>query len=499
MTGMNRRSFTVGAGAAALLGACGGPPSPEVKPNLLVVLLDDLGQREFPLYNPGFDAAIPVMRRLASQGVWFRNAYATPICAASRVELLTGRYAHRTGVYHNQFWLRGREVYDEHPTFAARLKSQGYATAIAGKWNAGSLPADDPMIGFDETLFWPGYPELAMRGLSFDGPRETANRPSRYWHPAFIENGALAETGPDDFSINVEAAFLERFMRRRIEQDEPFCAFWSSVAPHDAPNVLPLTPDNQGEGGDLESPHRIIRRQARLADILEYFDARLGAMLERLEAWGALESTLIMVLSDNGSALLEKAGRVEVGALVPAIMAGYGVAPRGKSTALTDFSDIAPTLLDFAGAPAPAADAFDGKSLKPFLSGARERHRDWIHSYLYDWRLLRTDDYLLEALGMTGQAIERRLFATGGSIDRADYALVTDDPAHAEALERLTAQLDQMPAIDPGAFDEICRTDNPKCPSRAIGDFLQAETQRDLAERDSRIREYWRDGARLDL
>src|SRR4051812_34007287 len=106
------------------------------KPNVLFILCDDMGYECLNCYG-GTSYKTPNLDTLAASGIRFRNAYATPLCSPSRVELMTGRYGFRTG------WInligRGDDALEyfeptKERTFGHVMKSAGYATALAGKW-----------------------------------------------------------------------------------------------------------------------------------------------------------------------------------------------------------------------------------------------------------------------------------------------------------------------------------------------------------------------------
>src|SRR5689334_20123139 len=133
----------------SLLAGVGGFPVAaqlrRTKPNFIVILMDDLGCRDFGIYGAS-DLKTPNIDRLGESGVVFQNWYSNaPVCAPARAALLTGRYPIRAGVPTNSNPLRSSER-----TIASLLKTAGYATGLVGKWHLGSTPQTDPNAhGFD--------------------------------------------------------------------------------------------------------------------------------------------------------------------------------------------------------------------------------------------------------------------------------------------------------------------------------------------------------------
>src|SRR6476661_92499 len=199
------------AAAAALLALITGHTAfaeapPATRPtNFVVILADDLGAPELGCYGNTAHAT-PHLDRLASEGMRFETAWATPLCSPTRVMLMTGQFASRTGWYSligRPFSPQpGTPLYDlnARTTFADVLKSRGYATGLSGKWQ---LPGEgDNLItgcGFDEYLMW-AYKENLPPGTKYTSGWQNEKRQvtSRYWHPSLMSNGKYLPTKPDD-------------------------------------------------------------------------------------------------------------------------------------------------------------------------------------------------------------------------------------------------------------------------------------------------------------
>ena len=141
-----------------------------VRPNLIVIMADDLSSVHMGLYGDR-EAPTPNLNRLAREGAWFRTCWATPICSPSRAQIMTGRFGTRTGWYHNGMKPKG-PLASKHLTIGEVFRDNGYATAVVGKWQ---VPGTQDEHGFDENYMWLGGHNLCKALLpQFDGPVEKA-------------------------------------------------------------------------------------------------------------------------------------------------------------------------------------------------------------------------------------------------------------------------------------------------------------------------------------
>ena len=151
----------------------------------------------------------------------------------------------------------------------------------------------------------------------------------------------------------------------------------------------------------------------RFTKLIEYMDMLIGKLLAKAEELGIADNTYFIFCGDNGTAVTAKNRGVERGVHVPYVIMGPGVQRRGASDELTDFSDVAPTLLDMVGVAPPSADAFDGRSQMPYLRGEKTKHREWIYGYVGAVQLVRTKTHLLEAVSPMFGCPRGRLYHTG--------------------------------------------------------------------------------------
>jgi len=390
--------FVLGLLALAGVGgasAVGSEETGPMRPNLVVVLMDNIGQDWFGCYGSA-EGATPQIDRLAEGGVRFRHCYVTPLCSTSRHVFLTGRYPFRTGWHiHHDSAIYGGGYFDwnREVTFARALKSAGYATAISGKWQINNL-FDQPDAlekhGFDEHLLFP------------EGPRGHPAHTKRYWDPYVMRDGKRIEAegkfGPDLYTDYL----IDFFGRNR---DRPFLAFYSMVLTHVPVTKTPLNRDEE------------LSDREQLADMVRYADRCVGRLVRALDELGLRDNTIVIVTTDNGtpavyggkvegrvfeaSANTMVEGDMKEGSIdVPMVVNCPALVPGGRvSDALVDSSDLFPTLVDLAGGKCPEGVTVDGKSFAPVLRGHGTSPREWIFSQYADKRVVRNQRYKLRSDG----------------------------------------------------------------------------------------------------
>jgi arylsulfatase A-like enzyme len=423
------------------------PDISAVKPNIILVLLDDVSAKEFTCYG-GQGIKTPTLDRMAREGIVFRTAWSTPLCGPSRALLHTGRYGGRTLYLDNNITPR-RPFWKQHLVLGKMMQSAGYATAMFGKSHFSNDPRAD--LGFDEyciARYWPGY----------DGPPQAASAKGTasmyavqwYWHPGLVADGKGCPTQPDDFGPDLEVERIKSFIGRRKAQ--PFFVYYPMNLPHMTvrSSNTPTSPGARWSYTDV--PERDARGnktgqriKGSLKADLEHVDFLIGQIWSQVVAAGLDQQTILMVAGDNGTAGYGK-GRLtsEVALRVPFIVYGPGrVKPTGSCDALVDFADVFPTLTELAGALVPAGYALDGRSFAPLLQGRPFSGRDWIHSFLGTARWLRDQRWLLDGAG--------NLYDCGTNRDEtAGYREVTAsaEPEALAARSRFEAILKTIPAPD---------------------------------------------------
>ncbi len=385
----------------------------ETTPNVILILADDLGAKELSCYGSQRHQT-PNLDRMAAEGTRFETFYAMPLCTPTRVCLMTGQYG-----FHNGFLGMQNPAFKppadspkadigHHFTHADLMKTRGYVTAQAGKWQlSGKLPTLVQDTGFDEYLMW-AYDHNLPEGVKHPG-KENGGKASRFWHPSLIRNGEYLPTTPEDYGPNMFNDFVIDFAKRN--KTKPFFVYYTSVLTH-GPHLE--TPDANNPGQCWP---------AGFKSNLEYLDHLMGKLLDGLKAEGLDENTYVIFIGDNGTGSDGKGTLTELGARVPCIIRGPSVMRGLLSPAVADLTDIMPTLAEISGAELPKDIPFDGHSLVPVLRGEKKSHRDWIYSHLDDGRVLRDSRWLLE-IDKAGKG--ERFFDCGDSRDGSGYKDVTN-------------------------------------------------------------------------
>lgn len=340
--------------------ACGDASGPR-PPNLIVVLTDDQGYRDWQAENPAIHT--PELARLAAEGMVLEQFHVMPACSPTRAALLTGRHGRRTGVtgLMNHRPDDHRAMSTEEVTIAELLQLSGYRTALVGKWHLSDRPGSVADYGFDEFF---GF----LRGST------------RYVDPAnFYRNATPLGTlrgYSTDLLADEAVAFIER------NRDRPFFLLLAPNAPHEV--VV-----GKDEDLALYPPASQSEEERHFYATITSVDRALGRVRRALERNGLERDTRILVTSDNGPARYPRAkGTLHRWAMqVPFVAWGPGHVPVGRSAPLADVLDLFPTLAEWAGVPPAPGHVRDGSSLADRLAGAapggpsRMLFREWSGSY----------------------------------------------------------------------------------------------------------------------
>lgn len=386
-------------------------PNP-VKPNIILVLSDDVGLSRISCYG-GAPFKTPHLDQLAATGLRFERCYSMPLCGPSRAALLTGKYPFRTGATSNGDSEINPAV---HPTLPLVLQRAGYATCAIGKLGQ-SAPAEDAAapkrLGFDESMLWMG--------------RAT---PDRYWNPRYHRNGEVVQGRPDEYGPDLTHAFLVDFMKRHRER--PFFVYYSAVLSH-GPFVR--TPDSRDDKNVV-------------VDMVAYLDKQMGQLADALDHLRLRDKTIILFTSDNGpqgNPLGTIRGRPMVGSKTelteggvrePLIVNCPGRVPSGKVCPdLTDFTDFFPTVLELAGVKTPEGLKLDGHSIAPQILGQPGRARPWVYAQVGREYFIADHRY--------------KLYGDGKFVDISDSPVAETPAAEPDAKRRLQAALDELRAGQP--------------------------------------------------
>jgi arylsulfatase A-like enzyme len=369
-------------------------PSPaQARPDVVVVLVDDLGWRDLSCYGSTFHET-PRLDRLAAEGVLFTDAYAaSPVCSPSRASLMTGRYPATHGVTD---WIGGHSVgrlldvpYFHHlplseESLASALATAGYRTWHVGKWHLGTRITWPEQHGFEVNL---GGCELGMPPSYFSPygiPNLPDGPPGEYLTDRLTDE-AVRLVGSAD-----ERPFLLNLWHYAVHT--PVQAPADLVAKYERKaQVLGLDRVQAIEDGEPMPGHHLrgerVRRRRLQSDpvyaaMVENLDTNVGRLLDAVERAGRSDRTVVVVTSDNGglstaegsptcnAPLAEGKGWMQDGGIrVPLLVRWPGVTrPGSRCSEPTTTPDLFPTLLAAAGVPLGDRDV-DGVSLEPLLRG----------------------------------------------------------------------------------------------------------------------------------
>ncbi|MBN2312677.1 MAG: sulfatase-like hydrolase/transferase [Sedimentisphaerales bacterium] len=424
------------------------------RPNILFIMVDDLGKEWISCYGAE-DIKTPNIDALAKTGMRFENAYSMPQCTPSRATLLTGQYPWRTGwVNHWDVPRWGVGYFDwkirQNMTFAHIMKTAGYATAAAGKWQINDFRVEPEAMkkhGFDDWCMWTGY--------------ETGNPPSaeRYWDP-YINTLKGSKTYKGQFGPDVYTNYLIRFMKEY--KDQPMMLYFPMALTHGPLVHTPTEPDVKAP---LDKHKAMVR----------YTDRLVGRLVRTLDELNIRDRTIIIFTTDNGSGggltgtrngrkiPGGKAKKTENGVCAPYIVHCPGLVPQGIVTdALTDFTDLLPTFAELGGANVPKDLTIDGVSIAPLLLGkSKDSPRRWIMALGhgpakvdkegvrgkvdYAERVIRDKQY---KVWVSEQRKISQLYDLLSDPFEEDNLMTSTKPEHLAAIRKFQAVVNAMPEKD---------------------------------------------------
>lgn len=339
------------------------------KPNLVVILTDDLGYGDLGCYGSP-TIRTPHLDRMAAEGLRFTDFYsAAEVCTPSRAALLTGRYPIRSGMCGNRRVLFPNSEGGLPPseiTIAEALKPLGYATAHIGKWHLGIHPGARPLDqGFDRSFGLPYSNDMDGRANLPRGAAGSADPPRDGWNVPLLRDGEVVERPADQTTLTrrytEDAVGLIRQWK-----DRPFFLYFAHTFPH-----VPLfaSPEFKGKS-----------RAGIYGDTVEEIDWSVGQVLDALRREGVAERTLVFFTSDNGPWLVMgdqggsagplregKGSTWEGGMRVPGIAWMPGRIRPGVTSEPANAMDLFPTALRLAGGALPDSVVMDGVDLSPLL------------------------------------------------------------------------------------------------------------------------------------
>ena len=302
-------------------------------------------------------------------------------------------------------------------------------------------------VGFDEYCLWEGPRRIEALGNQFDPTSvawENEDTVSRYWQPGLLRNGQQWIGKPNDYGPEMCASFLIDFIKRQTKSGKPFLAYWPSVAPHGTRGGMPTTP-LRGKVGDLGSPNDKDRKE-RFAALVEYLDVQIGRIRTTIHELGIENDTLLIFCSDNATAGSGKTTGVERGCHVVFMVEGAGTKVRGFTKELMDFTDVPPTLADYAEIKTPTQEIpWDGLSLHWFLRGESNETKPAIQGYMLTSQTFRTKHHMLEAVNPAMSVPNGRFYYTGDNRFWKGYERAEKNPQHAAAYKAFDSMRSKYP------------------------------------------------------
>lgn len=422
------------------------------KPNILFILLDDLGKEWISHYGAD-EVKTPHIDKMAKEGMTFQNYYSMPQCTPTRIAFMTGQYPYRNG------WINHWDVprwgagchydWNKNPSIARVMQSAGYKTAVAGKWQINDFRVQPEAMthhGFDDYCMWTGY--------------EAGNKPSgkRYWDP-YIHTKEGSKTYEGQFGEDIFSDFMIDFMRKN--SDSPMFMYYAMCLPHGPLVSTPLEPNVT----DKMDKHKAMVR---------YVDFILGKLLKALDEQGLKEKTMVVFTTDNGTSgsILGslkgrpvqggKAKTTENGINGPFIIHQPGTVPANTvSHALCDVTDLLPTFAQLGGASLPTNYDFDGTSFADVITGkSKLGQRKWAMSMGGKNNAARTEKGVENQWTFRDRVVRNQQFKLWISPERKPVKLVDlstdlteeknliDHPEYANIVKELFQAIEANPRKD---------------------------------------------------
>ena len=360
------------------------------RPNIVMVMTDDQGYGDLACHGnkiiktPNIDALHAISLR-------FTDFHVSPTCSPTRCSIMTGRHEFRSGVTHT---IMERERMSLRATTLAQvLRSAGYATGIFGKWHLGDQEPYQPQNrGFEEVFIH------GCGGIGQSYPGSCGDAPgNKYFDPIIRHNGTFVKTA----GYCTDVFFTEALRWIKKVKDRPFFAYIPTNAPHGPLQCPEKYFEPYMKAGLAESP-------ARFYGMITNIDDNVGVLMKKLDEWKLLDNTLVIFMTDNGSAMAggdgggkkkakggdagnggifnagmrgKKGTPYEGGTRVPAFFYWKGRTPNGVDCgALAAHVDLFPTFAELTGAKLPEKVKLDGKSLVPLM---KDPKASWAERYVF--------------------------------------------------------------------------------------------------------------------
>ncbi len=370
-----------------------GQNRPAGRPNVILIVADDHGTDALGCYgNPTIRT--PHLDQLAAEGVRFTNAFCTSAsCSPSRSVLLSGKHNHANGMYGLEHSYHHFAAFNTLESLPVRLEKAGYRTARVGKFHV----APESVFRF-QTVLSPGKANdpntlgrspVEMAEVCKPVFQADAGRPFFLYFASddpHRSNGVLPDGQPTFYSYPAPNLFGNR--------PQGYPGIREVVYAPEQVRVPPFLPDNPETRAELAQYYQAVSR----------LDQGVGRLVQLLKEAGQYENTLIIYLSDNGAAFPgAKTTLYDPGMKLPLLVKRPG-GPPGKAVqpALVSWTDITPTVLDYAGV-AVEANTLHGKSFREVIENEQAAGQPEVYAshslheitMYYPMRVIRTRQYKL--------------------------------------------------------------------------------------------------------
>ncbi|NDV61881.1 sulfatase-like hydrolase/transferase [Puniceicoccales bacterium CK1056] len=446
------------------------------RPNILFIAVDDL-RLQSTVYGQN-QMKTPGLSRLADESVVFSRAYCSvPVCGASRASLMTG-VRPTADRFFNYYTRKDRDL-PEVPSVAKWFKDHGYTTISNGKIYHHT---DDDLVAWSERpwgppskgIGWQGY--LTEESKTMILANQTAENPNQIIGPA-TENADVDDNMyPDGMLADKAIEDLKRFAK----SGEPFflgVGFWKPHLPFNAPKKYwdlynpedieladnPYQPKDSPDAamhrfGELRDMYGDIPQDGPISDELarrlihgyfaavSYSDAQINKLLDTLEETGLAENTIVVLWGDHGYHLGEhglwcKHANFDRTMNAPLIVKAPGIKGGVKTSAITEFIDIYPTLCELADLPIPGH--LDGKSFVSELREPDNQFKEYAYSRYHWGESIISDQHIYtEWINQSGELYGRMLYDHEN--DPAENLNVSESPEYAGVVEAMKSQLEDV-------------------------------------------------------
>lgn len=355
--------------ALAIL-ACVSAAGAGKRPNVILVMTDDQGYGDLSCHgNPVLKT--PNLDRLQRESIRFTDFHVSPFCTPTRAALMTGNYPGRTGAYRTS---AGRTMmHPDEKTIANLFAAHGYVTGMVGKWHLGDNAPHRPQDRGFQDVVWHRCGGVGQA--------------SDYWGNDYFDDTYERNGTFEKFEgYCTDVWFREGLRFIEAKRKKPFFLYLALNAPHGPYRVAP----------EWAKPYQesvTWKNGANFYGMIANIDHNMGLLRQRLSELGLSENTILIFMTDNGTAAGAKFSGLESEALE-----GYNAGMRGKKSsiyegghrvpffiywpegrltggrdidALAAHIDVLPTLADLCGIPVPDSYEPDGLSLAPLMKGSR--------------------------------------------------------------------------------------------------------------------------------